>query len=112
MTVGIEAPSNDLVAAIAIDEKTRDPTDRRDTHTGNAMDFAVGQTFLQPLDHGPTICECLQFCRRAQVAKERAALIDGFQCENRREEAALGECFLASCDSAVLFHVCFNVLTH
>ena len=64
------------IAAVAVRKTTRHASDGRDADAGEAMNFAIGQALLQPLDHRPAVGDGLQLGRGAQVAEERAALVD------------------------------------
>ena len=92
------------ITTIAIGEATRHAADGGDADAGDAMYLAVGQAFLQPVDHGPAIGHGLQFGRGAQVAKEGAAFVHRFQRQHGGEQVALGERLLAGGDVAVLLH--------
>src|SRR4051794_10406829 len=52
-----------LIAAVAGHDEARDAPDGRDADTGEPVNLAIGQAFLQELHHRPAICHCLDLGR-------------------------------------------------
>src|SRR3974390_983603 len=76
LSIELQPLGHDSIAAAARHEVARDAADGGDAHAGLPVDLPIGQAPLQQLDHGPAICHRLQFCGRAQIAEEAAALVD------------------------------------
>ena len=75
------------------------------------MDLPVGHAVLQQADDCPAIGQRLQFGRRAQVAEERPAFLDAAQRQDRAEQGALRQRFLARGQGTMLFHGALGVTT-
>src|SRR4051812_45872114 len=90
------------ISPVAVGQVTRHAADGGDADTGDAMYLAVGQAFLQPLHHRPSVGHGLQLGRCTEIAEEGAAFIHALECQHGSEQVALRECLLACGDVAVL----------
>ena len=80
-----EAGSGKRITAVAIRQVTSDTPDRRDTDTRLLVNLAIRDALLQEGNDSPAIRQRLQLGGRAQVAEERAALVDAAQSEDGAE---------------------------
>jgi len=71
----LEPLGSDFIAAVPIPEKSRYAPDRRDTHTGEAMNLTIGDVALEVIHDGPAIGHRLELGWRAEVAEERPDLV-------------------------------------
>src|SRR5882672_3882692 len=93
-----------FVTAVAAGQEPRDPADRRNTDTGQAMNFPIGQLTLQVFDHAPPVRHGLNLGWRTQIAQEGAAFLGRLQGREGRVQIALCERFLPGGDVSVAFH--------
>ena len=99
-----QAGGGKRVAAVAVRQVTRDATDRRDADTRLLVNLAIGDALLQQGNDGPAIRQRLQLGGRAQVAKERPALLDAAQGEDGAEQRPFRQHLLAGGKCPMLFH--------
>ena len=74
----------------AVRQEPCNPSDRGHADAGQVVNLPVRQALLKVFDCLPTIDERLQLGRRAQVAKQLAALGDGLHADDGREKRVLG----------------------